>query len=57
MLLIVLLVYPPGYVGKGKQGELCGIYLEAMHPGLCSVHCMQVYCAKWMIVHNLIHQK
>ncbi len=57
MLLIVLLVYPPGYVGKGKQGELCGIYLEAMHPGLCSVHCMQVYCAKWMIVHNLIHPK
>ncbi len=22
-----------GYVEKGKRGELCGIYSEAVHPG------------------------
>ncbi len=55
-MLIVLLVYPPGYVVKGKPGELRGIYSEAMHPGF-GVYCMQVYCAEWMIVHNLINQK
>ncbi len=46
-----------GYVGKGKRGELRGSYSEAMHPGFSRVHCMQVYCAELMIVHNLINQK
>ncbi len=30
-----------GYVGKGKRGELCGIYSEAMHPGFSRVRYMQ----------------
>ncbi len=25
-----------GYVRKGKRGELCGIYSEAVHPGFCT---------------------
>ncbi|XP_077092661.1 uncharacterized protein LOC143744853 isoform X1 [Siphateles boraxobius] len=32
----------PGYAGKGKRGELQGIYSETFHPGFCSFHCMQI---------------
>ncbi|XP_039503630.1 uncharacterized protein LOC120460077 isoform X1 [Pimephales promelas] len=32
----------PGYAGKGKRGELQGIYSETFHPGFCSFHCVQI---------------
>ncbi len=41
----VLLVYLPGYAGKGRRGELRGIYSEAFYPGFCNVSCMQAKCA------------
>jgi len=41
-VLIVILVYPPGNAGKGKRGELQGIYSETSYSGFCSFHCMQI---------------
>ncbi|XP_034070554.1 uncharacterized protein LOC117562226 isoform X2 [Gymnodraco acuticeps] len=32
----------PGYVGKGKRGELQGIYSDDQHPGYCSPFCNQI---------------
>ncbi|KAK9977100.1 hypothetical protein ABG768_018921 [Culter alburnus] len=32
----------PGYVGRGKRGEMQGFYSENTHPGFCSDWCMML---------------
>lgn len=33
----------PGYVGRGRRGELVAFYSENEHPGFCSQFCSQLY--------------
>ncbi len=43
-LMCFLCIYQV-YAGKGRRGELRGIYSEAFDPGFCNVSCMQAKCA------------